>query len=217
MSRLIDLADDGYASGEPPVGPHRHRGTSAAVIGLAILIALLAMLTGWTLARKVTTLRIGPWTISGAVGTGAEGPRGPAGPAGPTGAPGDTGAAGPSGAAGSPGAPGEDGSLTTFPFGQGTVAVGACDTSVRLGLSSTYDFAQQTFWLRDLTLSRIADACDGLGLTLILADARGTELARTGVPIVLEIGGDGSVTISAVRFDARVRSREIAFVALEIA
>lgn len=194
MSRLIDLADDRYASAEDRSGQrHRHPALWIAIALVTLLLVGLALWGGALLAERL------------------EGPRGPRGAAGVPGS------VGPTGQPGSPGPAGSGGGAIAL--GQGVVSIGACDPEVGLRLTSVYDFDRNTFWLATLSLLRVARSCEGMRLSLGLYSDSGRLLATTSSPVLLRSGGlpEFFVTVLSSQLSARVDARAVRRVTIEIA
>lgn len=241
MNRLIEFADGRYRSSDDgEQRRHRHRGLTAAIIILAILLGFTATYTGWTIGARLTSgqglLPAGSGRGGGGSGSdgtngsngssgtdGSNGTDGVPGPSGPPGAPGSPGPAGspgspgPEGSPGAPGSPGPAGALVGL--GQGVTTIGTCDRSVGILLTSSFDFPARTFWLSTLTITRVSSACDGLRLTIVLYDADGRVLGRTAAPVVLNAGDlpEFFVTVLPGQFDRRIHSMDVALATLEIA
>jgi hypothetical protein len=233
MGRLLDLADSDYRSSrDPGREPHRHRGMVAAIIVLALLLAITAAYTGWSIGARVSSGQglLPRWGAQdgtdGSDGSGGSngqdgsdgsnglgGAAGPSGPPGPAGSPGATGAPGAAGSPGPPGAPG-----ASLGLGEGVTAIGTCDRNVGIALNSTFDFAARTFWLSNFTLTRVSSACDGLRLDITLYDAGGRVLGATEQPVTLLSGGlpEFFVTVLSAQFDRRIDSMDVALATIEI-
>lgn len=212
MTKLIDMAEEPYASADEVDGGARRRSLRwfAAVL-LGITLGAAAVTAGRLLAEHVEAGPIGPRGIAGPAG-----PSGAPGEPGGRGSPGTMGSRGPKGAAGSPGPAGADGSLS---FGQGSLAIASCDPEVGVALTSVYDFDRNAFWLGSLSITRVAARCDGLQLALGLYGATGRLLAATRAPVVLRSEGrrEFSVTVYPIQLSARVDARALARLTIEIA
>ena len=127
------------------------------------------------------------------------------------------------GADGAPGAPGRDGvdgvdgrdgSSSGVSNGQGSGGIQGCDDAVDVSLRSYW--ATSTFKLDRIVISNVADACDGLSLTVVLLDSNSGELLNLTIPSIALNNNTITLTRNVYTGIGNVRSQNIHDIAFEI-